>query len=124
MMDTRKATHRPLNCWDAHKRFLFHNAIECVDCEPVKTALANWVIQGDNAPQFGDELFDQIYAKQHNLYINRYFMFKSYEGETFHKCILRRPFAGHGTYDEVQTVTFNPFKMTLQIDLNNEIINL
>lgn len=122
MMETRKAIHRPLNCWDAHKKFLFHSSIECVDCESVKTAFGNWVIQGDNAPQFGDELFDQIYAKRHNLHINRYFMFKTYEGETFHGCILRRVFGGYCIYDEVPTVIFNPYKMTLQID--NEIVNL
>lgn len=123
-LSTRIAVDRSLHCWNSHKKYLTLSAMKYINDEKFQISFTNWVINGDNAPQFGDELFDQIYSRENNLLMNRYFMYKTYEyGHGKYKnCILRKKIDNHAIYDRVETIVFNQHELSFQID--SEIIYL
>lgn len=114
-METRKATHGSLQRWNAHKKYLVETSIKYIDVPEIRNAFTNWVINGDNAPQFGDELFDYLYAKENGLYINRYFIFKTYTNQMYKDCILRKQMGSYGSMMNIGDVSFDPYTMRLEV---------
>ena len=95
MDKTRANTSGPLNRWNAHRAELTDKALPlAVTSEKVKLAFRNWVVKGENAPQYGDTLYDHLVCIENGLVMNTAFMFKTYElGDCddviYHDCILR-----------------------------------
>jgi hypothetical protein len=92
------------------------SAMNHIDDHHIRYSFTSWVINGDNAPEFGDELFDRIFAKDNNLQINKYFMYETYEDGKYKNCILRKKVPDHELYQSVECITFDPHQLILKIN--------
>lgn len=115
-LTTRTSLNRSLNCWNSHKKYLTLSGLKYIHDEKFQISFRNWVINGDNAPQFGDELFDQIYSRENNLLMNKYFMYENYDHGMYTNCILRKKIDDHSIYERVENIFFNPHEVTFKIN--------
>jgi len=117
MDKTRGNTSGLLNRWDAHRAELTDKALNMLSSPKVKQAFRDWVVKGDNAPQYGDALYDQLLCCANGMCMNRAFMFRKFEyGDEcieYRDCILRVRFGNHLPGTRVDLITLNP--MTLEI---------
>jgi hypothetical protein len=119
MEKTRGNTSGPLNRWDAHRAELTDKALSSLNNAKVKQAFRDWVVKGENAPQYGDVLYDQLMCSMHGMLMNRMFMFKTWEygeGEdyiVYSNCILRVKFGNHPPGTLFDIISVDP--MTLEI---------
>ena len=115
MEKTRGNTSGPLDRWDAHRAELTDKALGLLSSAKVKQAFRDWVVKGENAPQYGDALYDQMLCSANGMCMNRVFMFKKFEYECFEytDCILRVKFGSHLPGTRFDRITLNP--ITLEI---------
>lgn len=121
MNKTRGNTSGPLTRWDAHRAELTDKALGMMEIghRVVKQAFRDWVVKGENAPQYGDALYDQMICSENDMHMTRVFMFKEVEYRDdcgaidYMDCILRVKFGSHlpGTRLDIITVDI----LTLQI---------
>lgn len=118
MEKTRANTSGSLTRWDAHRAELTDKALGLLSSAKVKQAFRDWVVKGENAPQYGDALYDQLICSANGMCMNRVFMFKKFEytdegGIEYTDCILRVKFGSHLPGTRLDTITMDP--LTLEI---------
>ena len=117
MNKTRGNTSGPLNRWDAHRAELTDKALAVISDKGVQQAFRDWVVKGENAPQYGDALYDHIMRRTNNMCMNRMFLFANYEyGEEcieYRDCILRIKYGTLLPGSGVSLITVDP--ITLEI---------
>jgi hypothetical protein len=117
MDKTRGNTSGPLNRWDAHRAELTDKALGMLSSPKVKQAFRDWVVKGENAPQYGDTLYDQLMCIANGMSMNRMFMFKTWEyGDSsieYYDCILRVKFGNCPPGTRFETISVDP--TTLEI---------
>jgi len=119
MEKTRGNISGPLTRWDAHRAELTDKALSMISSPKVKQAFRDWVVKGENAPQYGDTLYDQLLCHANSMCMTRAFMFTSYDydGEEcsieYTDCILRVKFGNYLPGTRLDRITVNP--LTLEI---------
>ena len=117
MNKTRGNTSGPLTRWDAHRAELTDKALGMLSSSKVKQAFRDWVVKGENAPQYGDALYDQLLCSANGMCMNRVFMFRDFEyideSIEYRDCILRVKFGSHLPGTRFDCITFDP--LTLEI---------
>jgi hypothetical protein len=126
MNKTRGNTSGPLTRWDAHRAELTDKALSNIVSVRVRQAFRDWVVKGENAPQYGDALYDQLLCSENGMCINRMFLFKNCDREVddcilYTDCILRVRFGNHPPGTRFEIISVDP--MTLEIS-NCEGTNL
>jgi len=97
MEKTRANTSGPqcLSRWNAHRAELTDAALKEISDPDILTAFRNWVVKGDNSPQYGDLLYDFLLCKKRKFKMNNMFMYKLVvyglhtPDPVYHDCILR-----------------------------------
>lgn len=119
MNKTRGNTSGSLTRWEAHRAELTDKALGMIEIPAVKRAFRDWVVKGDNAPQYGDALYDQMICSENDMLMTRVFIFKevAYRDDCRHieytDCILRVKFGTHLPGTRLDIITVDP--LTLEI---------
>jgi hypothetical protein len=116
-MEKTRGNTSGLNRWDAHRAELTDKALSMLSNPKVKQAFRDWVVKGDNAPQYGDALYDQLLCCANGMCMTRLFMFREFEYcdecIQYTDCILRVKFGTHLPGTRLDTITMDP--LTLEI---------
>lgn len=117
MNKTRGNTSGPLNRWDVHRAELTDKALAVISDKSVQQAFRDWVVKGDNAPQYGDALYDHIMRRTNDMCMNRMFLFKTFEYVDdyieYKDCILRIKHGNLPPGSGISLITVDP--VTLEI---------
>jgi hypothetical protein len=117
MDKTRANISGHLTRWDAHRAYLTDKALSMLSIPNVKQAFRDWVVKGENAPRYGDALYDQLLCCANGMCMNHVFMFREFEYKDecieYTDCILRVKFGNHLPGTRFDRITLNP--ITLEI---------
>lgn len=123
MEKTRAGHNTCLNRWSAHLAELTDTALKYIDDPVIKDAFRDWVVKGEHAPQYGDNLYDLLLCKRNpHFKMTSMFFYVTVEVSSksifYRTCTLRRQMGNLPPMTKLEGIYL--FPETLEIQLGDD----